>query len=448
MKKLDSDFYKKVFAIALPIALQNIVTSVLNLIDTFMISALSTEAIAGVSLANKVFFLLWLSLFGISSGSAILTAQYWGAGDVKSIRKVLGVCLTLSVSAASFFSIVALGAPALVMGIFSTDALVIGEGIAYLRIIGFSYIMTAVTFAYVFILRSTGNVKLPVAISIFAIAVNTFLNWVLIYGYLGAPAMGVRGAAIATVIARGLECILLLMVVYSRDLPAAGRLKEMFVYHKPFFAKYMKTVLPVIGNELMWAFGVTMYDVVYGRMGGMEAATMGIVKSYEQFSFFLIWGLGNAGSVILGNSLGAGKLDSAMTDANKLLKLIVAASLAMGGVIALTAGPVADIFHVEQIVKDNIILALYVLAAFMVLKSVNMLVIVGVLRSGGDTTYALFLDGGAVWIVAVPLVFLAGLVLEWPVYFVYMTAMSEEVFKVVLGLKRMYSRKWVRNLVS
>lgn len=446
--KEKDHFYAKVFAIALPIAFQNIITSSLNLIDTFMISALSTEAIAGVSLANKVFFLLFLTLFGISSGSSILTAQYWGIKDVKNIRKVLGICLTFGVAAATLFTLGALFAPELIMRIFSPDALVIEEGVSYLRIIAFSYIVTSISFAYVFILRSTGNVKLPVTVTVIAIVINTFLNWVLIYGNLGAPAMGVRGAAIATVIARVFECILLLSVIYLNRLPAAGKFKEMFSFRLDFVKKYLVTVMPVIGNEMMWALGVTMYDIVYGHMGGAVTASMGITKSVEQFTFFLVWGVGNAAGVVLGNALGAGDKELAYDYAKRLMKFMIMIGIAVGVVVALLAIPISNLFNVEEIVKINIRNCLYVLAVFGTIKALNMLIIVGILRSGGDTTYCMILDAGAVWLVAVPIAFFAGWYLKLEIHWVYALVMSEEVVKVFFGYMRTHSKKWLKNLVA
>jgi putative MATE family efflux protein len=440
-------FYAKLFAIALPMALQNLVTSSLNLIDTFMISSLSTASIAGVTAANKLFFILFLFLFGISSGSSILTAQYWGVKDVKNIRRVLGICLMLGISGAFLFTTAALFVPEIVMRIFTNQPGAISEGASYLRIIGLSYIPTSITFAYVFILRSTGNVKLPMKISIIAIILNTFLNWVLIYGNLGAPALGVSGAAIATVIARGLEFALLMGIIYRNNEVAAARLNELLDINKTFFAKYMKTVLPVIFNELIWAVGVTMYDLVYGRMGESVMAAMGITKTIEQMTFFFIYSLGNASGVILGNQMGTGDMTQVFNYAKKLVKIMVIIGLSMSAILFIASGPLANFFQVEPLVATYIQSCIRVLAIVTVVKGLNMLIIVGILRSGGDTTFAMYLDGGAVWLVAVPLVFLGGFVWKLEIQYVYMLALTEEFVKVSIGLYRVWSKKWINNLI-
>ena len=447
-KEISEHFYRKLFAIALPIAVQNIISSSLNLIDTFMISSLSTASIAGVTAANKLFFILFLFLFGISSGSSILTAQYWGAKDVKNIRRVLGLCLMLGMFGGLLFSVAAIAAPEAVMRIFTNQPGAIGEGVAYLRIVGWCYVPSAITFAYVFILRSTGEVRIPVVISTLAIAMNTFLNWVLIYGNLGMPAMGVEGAAIATAIARFSEMFLMIGIIYYRRGVAAANLSELTDVNLNFFRKYMVTVSPVIGNELLWAVGVTMYDLVYGRMGEEVMAAMGITKTIEQFGFFLIYSIGMASGVILGNQMGTGDMTHVFDYAKRLLRIMTVVGVTMSVVFFILSAPIAGIFNVEPIVSHYVVLCVRVLALTTTAKALNMMIVVGILRSGGDTTFAMLLDGIAVWFVAVPLVFLGGLVWGLEIQYVFALALTEEVSKVAVGLWRTFSKKWINNLVA
>ncbi len=447
-REIEAHFYRKLFAIALPVAIQNIITSSLNLIDTFMISSLSTASIAGVTAANKLFFLLYLFLFGISSGSAILTAQYWGVKDIPNIRRVLGICLGLGCVGAVVFGASAIFYPEAVMRVFTNQPGAIAEGAAYLRIIGWSYVPTAVTFAYVFIMRSTGQVKLPVIISTLAIVINTFLNWVLIYGHLGMPAMGVEGAAIATAIARGAECIIMLVIIYRHHGAAAAKISEMIDIRLDYLKHYSITVVPVIANELIWAFGVTMYDLVYGRMGESVMAAMGITKTIEQFGMFMIFSLGNAAGVVLGNQMGTGDMTHVFEYAKRIMRMMVLFGLAISVVFYLIAVPMANFFNVAPEVREYIIQCVRLLALSAPFKAINMLVIVGVLRSGGDTTFSMLLDGGAVWFVAVPLVAIGGLILHLEIRYVFMLALTEELVKAIIGLKRMYSRKWIKNLIG
>ena len=227
---MQKSFYKKVAVIAAPIALQQLVISSLNMVDVFMISSLSNESIAGVGGANKLYFIFNLFLFGMSSGSAILTAQYWGARDYKSIKRVYGITVTFGMAVSLIFGGLAFLAPGWGMHFFSDDAGVISEGAIYLRYVGFSYFFNAISFATVFTLRSMKEVKLPLFVSVVAIGLNTVLNWVLIFGHFGLPAMGVAGAAIATLLSRILEMLILLIACNKRKLAMMGRLSEIFFY--------------------------------------------------------------------------------------------------------------------------------------------------------------------------------------------------------------------------
>ncbi len=444
----NTDFYKKLFAIAIPITLQQLIISSLNLIDTFMISSLTKEAIAGVGAANKVFFLLNLFLFGMSSGSSILTAQFWGKRDIDSIKKVYGLSLTFALFGGFLFTMVAIVWPQQVMRIFTEDALVIIEGANYLRIVGFSYIFTSVTFATMFVLRSTNYVKLPLFVTMVAISINTVLNWVLIYGNLGVQSMGVEGAAIATLIARVLECIMLVGFANYYKLPPSGKLKKLFDYDKSLAKHFFKIAMPVVINEILWSTGVTMYAVIYGRMGTDVMAAMTITQTIEQIIFVVCVGVGNASAILLGNSLGAMEGDKIYDEAVLLVKINFVLGACMGVIIIGLAPYIAGIYSVPAVVKYNIIGSLSVFGMYTMIKSVNLVIIVGVLRSGGDTIYAAALDGIAVWGIGVPLAVLTGLVLKWDLPFVYAAILFEEVAKFGFGIHRMRSKHWMKNLVE
>ncbi len=444
----NTEFYKKLFAIAVPITLQQLIISSLNLIDTFMISSLTKEAIAGVGAANKVFFLLNLFLFGMSSGSSILTAQFWGKKDVENIKKVYGLSLTFALGGGLLFTIVAILLPQQVMSIFSTDAQVIIEGANYLRIVGFSYLFTAVTFSTMFVLRSTNYVKLPLFVTMVAISVNTFLNWVLIYGNMGFQPMGVEGAATATLIARTLECFMLVGLSNYYKLPPSGKLKTLFSYNKNLAKHFSKIAMPVVINEILWSTGVTMYAVVYGRMGTDAMAAMTITQTIEQIIFVVSVGVGNASAVMLGNSLGAMEGEKIYDEAVQFVKINFLLGAFMGIIIILSAPHIAGIYSVPPIVKYNIIGSLSVFGMYTMVKSVNLVIIVGILRSGGDTIFAAALDGIAVWGLGVPLAILTGLVLKWDLPYVYAAILFEEMAKFSFGIKRMKSKRWMNNLVE
>lgn len=443
---MQKSFYKKVAVIAAPIALQQLVISSLNMVDVFMISSLSNESIAGVGGANKLYFMFNLFLFGMSSGSAILTAQYWGAKDYKSIKQVYGITLTFGMVISLIFGVLALLVPEWVMHFFSGDAGVIREGAAYLRWVGFSYFFNAISFATVFTLRSTKEVKLPLLVSIVAIGLNTILNWVLIFGHFGLPALGVVGAAIATLLSRVLEMLILLIMCNRRKLAPSGRLSEIFSYPLELVKKYIVIAGPAVVNEVVWSSGVTMYAVVFGKMGTEVMSAMTIYQTIEQMAFVLIIGLSNSAAIILGNTLGKGDLTKAYQEAIEFIKLGVAIALFLAVLVVLLAEVTVGLFPLTPTVHLYVVRSLYVMAAALLPRTLNTITVVGILRSGGDTFFTALIDGLGVWVVAVPLAFITGLYFKWDIWFVVAAISMEEVVKVVLTLWRTFSKKWMRNL--
>ena len=237
----DREYYERLIKIGVPITVQQLIMSSLNMVGVIMIGQLGASSVASVGLANQIFFLLTLILFGITSGSAMFTAQLWGVRDIHNIRKVLGLALTLGLIIAIFFLIIAEFFPAAALSVYSKDPVVITLGSDYLRIIGFSFIFYAITFCYSSVLRSTGDVQTPLFVTITALSLNTFLSYTLIFGKFGFPAMGVQGAAIAVITTRSLECILLLFLIYRKKSPAAGKFKELFGYDRIFARRGIKT---------------------------------------------------------------------------------------------------------------------------------------------------------------------------------------------------------------
>ena len=444
----DKHFYSQMLKIALPITLQNLVLASLNLVDTIMIGGLGETAIAGVGLANQYFFLLNLLLFGIVSGSSIFTAQFWGNRDIKNIRKVLGISIITGGAGAFLFTIGGLLFPNEILGIFSKDPVVIQLGTEYLKIVVFSYIITAVTFAFSFNLRSTGDAKTPLVVSVIALGTNTVLNYLLINGYLGFPRMGVAGAATATVIARVLELALMLWIVYSKHHVVAASIKEMTDLSAGFIKQFFKVTLPVILNESMWALGVTMYAIAYARMGTEVIASTNITSTIERIIWVIFMGFGNACAVMIGNKIGSGDERQVFTYAKRFAIIGPAAAILTGFIVILISPWVLTPYKVSPLVLDYAQKNLIVSCLFMWAKVFNYINIVGILRSGGDTTFCLLLDTGGVWLVGVPLAFLGGLVFHLPIYWVYALVQVEEVIKLIIGIPRLASKKWINNLAA
>jgi len=444
----DPEYFPEVRRIAVPIMLQQAVFSLLNLLAVVFVGQKGDAAVAAVGLAGQIAFLLNLVHFGIISGAAMFTAQFWGRGDVSNLRRVLGLCLILAISASLIFFSLAQLFPEQILSIYSNDPLVIELGASYISIYSWTFLFFAVTFSYALVMRSTGDVKTPTVISIIALSISTFLSYSLIFGKFGLPELGIQGAAVAAVIARFIECVTLLTVTYLQKSPVAASLRELLDFDTIFVKKVIRPMLPVILNELFWSLGITTYNIIYGRMGTTSYAAMNIVSTIEQVAFVIFIGISNATSVLVGNRIGAGKEEQAFIYAGRSLGLGVVGGVIVGVILQLVKGPILSLYNVSPEVIYDASRLLNVVSAFLWIRVNNMTIVVGILRAGGDTRYSLFLDGIIIWIVGVPMAYFAAFVLNLPVYYVYLFAMSEEVTKWLLGVPRYRSRKWIHNLVQ
>jgi putative MATE family efflux protein len=411
-----------------------------------MVGQKGETSVAAVGFAGQIAFLLQLVHFGIISGAAMFTAQFWGRNDVPNLRRVLGLCLMIAISASLIFFALSQFLPTKILDIYTKDAEVIRLGAEYIRTYSWTFLFMAVTFSYAFVMRSTGDVKTPTTISVGALLISTFLSYSLIFGKFGLPELGIQGAAVAAVISRGVECFALLIVTYAKKSPAAASLRELTNFDTSFIARVIKPMLPVILNELFWALGITTYNAIYGRMGTESFAAMSIVAAIEQMAFVVFIGITNATSVLVGNRIGAGKEDEAYVYAGRSLGLGIMGGIVMGLLLQLVKAPVLSLYNVSPEVIANASHVLTVMMFFLWVRVNNMTIVVGVLRAGGDTRYSLFLDGFIIWLVGVPMAYIGANVLHLPVYFVYLCAMSEEAAKWILGIRRYFSRKWIHNL--
>ena len=448
MMARDGIFLKKAVRIALPVAMQGMLNTIVNLVDTMMIGALGATAIAAVGLANKVFFVFTLLVFGIVSGSGVLAAQYWGNGDIKNIKKVVGLALTLAVAASIAFLVPAVVCPEVVMRIFtaSEDAIQVGAG--YLTIVALSYPATAVSNTFVAMLRATGRVKAPVVISSCTIFINIFFNYTFIYGNFGAPAMGAAGAALATLMARLAEALSIILVVYLGKAPVAARFKEMFGYSREFLVQFFSTTSPVIANEFIWGLGTTLYSLAYGRMGNDAVAAITIATTIQDIVTVLFQGLSAATAVIMGNEMGAGKLKRAERYAKNFLILQFIVTILGALFCVAIRWQIIGVYNITPEIAESVSRCMIVFALFMPFKMFNYVMVVGILRSGGDTKMCLLLDCSGVWMIGVPMAFLGGLFFGFPIHIVYAMVMLEEVYKAVFGYWRYRQKKWLRNLAA
>ncbi len=442
----NKNFLNKVLFIALPIIFQDFINSAINISDTLMIGSLGETAITAVALGNQIFFLFILIVFGINSGASVFMGQFWGVRDTKSIHKTMGISLISSLSAAFLFLILAQTIPEKLLIIYTRDKEVLALGADYLRIVSITYPFYATSFVINMANRSTEKTKFPMITTIITLCLNVVLNYIFIF----EVGLGVKGAALGTLIARTVEVIAQLILVKKYKLPILGKANEYFGATKDFVKEYYRRALPVIGNELMWALGVTLYMVAYGlcTVSDSPQASIQIANTVKQLFSVIGIGIGSACSVVIGNLLGASDIDKAKLYSKKFTKLVLVISIIMAFALFVTAPFIVSFFDVSESVARDTVLILRVISISMNFSLLNYLNIIGILRAGGDTLYCLLLDAGSVWLCGVPLAFLAAVVFDLPIYFVFMGAASEEIVKLIFSYARVKSNVWAVNLIE
>ncbi|AEE15860.1 MATE family efflux transporter [Treponema brennaborense] len=446
MFRIDKTFYRTLVVIAVPIILQNLMQSFINMLDTIMVGQLGAVEIAAVGLGNQIFFMLNMILFGISSGGAIFIAQYWGKKDVAGIRRTLGIALSFASVVAALFTAAALAAPEFLIGLYSKDPAVVKAGGAYLRVVACSYPMMAVSFVYSQAFRSTEHVKLPMIATIASLVANGLLNYVFIFGAGPVPAMGVVGAAAATVISRALELAVLLVTAYRKKYEAAARPKELFSYGTAFVAKYVKIAFPVILNETFWGLGITVQNAIFARAGTDAIAAFNITGTISQLTWVFFIGVGNAAAIIIGKKIGASDRTEAYRYANKFAVFMPIMSVFIGIWLIPLSKALPLFFKVDPEIIMQAARMLLVMMCTYPFKSFNMCMIVGICRSGGDTVFAAICDILFMWTIALPLGAVAALVLHAEPWAVYICILSEEIFKSSAGFVRLKSKKWLHDV--
>ena len=448
------ELYKKVFIIGIPVSIENMIYSLMNFIDVFMVGkenvalGLGTAAVAGLGFANQVFMIFIVSLFGLNSGGGILAAQYYGKKDYKNLKKCLGITITVGLLFSFLFFLMGLFIPEKIIGIFTSDPKVLKLGANYFRIIALIYPLIGLGYSFNMQLRAIGKNQYSLYSTIIGLCINLVGNYLFINGNLGFPAMGVVGAAIATVIARIVSVFYLIYIIYKNKLPMAGNFQELFKLSWSFIAKALKISLPVFGHEIMWVTGVSMYVIIYGRIGTEATAAIQVVKSISNLVFTLVFGLSSGTAAIIGQEIGAGNEENAYKYGVELLKI----SLVIGTAVALFVYAICPVVLILMKVDS----AIYPLARkivfsegiLIIIKTTGTLFIVGVLRAGGDTLWTMFADLIPLWTFAIPLTYIAGLKFGLPVALVYLCSGSDELLKMPFCIQRLKSRKWINNLVK
>lgn len=444
----DRAFYRGILMLGLPIAAQNLLSSSASLIDTVMVGQLGEVPLSAVGMAGQWSFFMFLFYFGFSSGSSVFFSQYWGVKDMPRIRHTYTLGFLNVFVIAVLFMVIGYLFPETVIRVFTNDDAVVVEGVKYLKIAVFGYIAQCVNTYGCTLLRSTEEVKLPMVANLIAVATNTFFNWVLIYGKLGAPAMGVEGAALATVISAWVCAAIVLIASYAKKNLLAIPFKAFFRIKLSTVKRFYPVVLPVVFNESLWAMATMCLNMVYGRLGTGNYSAMTVKNTIENLAFTFFIGLSNACSVMVGKSIGAGEYKKGFTDARRFGVVSPALAVLLGLILVALRVPLTNLFTLSDSVKVTAQWLIIINACIYPIRMFNHMNIVGTFRAGGDTRASLIMDAGSIWCLSVPLVALAGLVWQLPFVFVFMMTAVEETVKFLIGLWYLNSGKWIKPVTA
>lgn len=441
-------FYKRVFVLTLPIIIQNLIVQMLNMSDTLIVGRLGEKELASVGIANQYFFFFSLILFGINAGTSMFISQFWGKKDQLSITKTSSLGIFLSLIVSILFTIIAFLFSKEIIGIFNSDVDVLNLGSRYLLIVAISYIFTGISLSFSFSSRSIENTFLPMVSSLIAFFVNLFLNYVLVFGKIGFPPMGVAGSAWATVIARVLETTIILIYVYKKELFIRFSPKALFEIKFSFLRPVLLGMIPILINEIVWGLGNVIYNIIYARLGVGAAATIQITTTIINLFMIVIFALGNSAMIIVGKEIGKGDISSGKKYANKIYKLALVIGVFIGITIFALANKIVLFFNMSPEVLEASNIILKINAFILILRTYNFMMIVGILRGGGDAKFGVILQGIIMWLIGIPSVYVAAFVLKLPIYYVVAFCITEEILKLIFISFRFKSGKWIKDLTK
>ncbi|WP_129701300.1 MATE family efflux transporter [Anaerostipes caccae] len=433
-------------ALVIPMALQNLINTGVSACDVFMLGKVGETALSASSLARQVQYIMSLFLFGLTSGATVLTAQYWGKGDKKTIERILAMGMCMAVAVTAIFTLVSLLMPETLIRIFTNESEVIREGVKYLRIVAFSYIAIGITDVYLYIMRSVERIKVATAVYLSSLICNVILNAVFIFGMFGCPAMGIRGAALATLLARILELILVIgyAKIYNREI--LFRMKYFFHMDSGLLKDFLVCAVPVILNEVLWGIANSASTAILGHMGSAAVAANSVAQVTKEMSMVVSFGISNAAAIYLGKTIGEKKYQHARAYAERFVKLSILLGIGSAVIILLSSQMILTVMAMTPLTKDYLRFMMCVMAYYAVAQTLDETVIVGIFRSGGDTRFGLIIDLTAMWGCSVLLGAAAAFVFHCSAPVVYALLMSDELVKIPIIWGRYKNCSWIRNI--
>lgn len=445
----DRGFFRKLWTLALPVSLQSMMFSLLGLIDILMVGQLGETAVAAVGLGNRIFFFNLILTASLGSGMSILASQFIGSGDTAGLRRTMVQSLVSAMVVTLPFVFLYLALPDEILGLFSEDQSLVGLASEYLLITAPSIICTAIVVPLEAAMRAAGDARTPTRVGFYAILVNVFLNYVLIFGHWGFPELGVAGSAWGTTLSRFFQTFLLLWYIKSfRKHLIPQKLDIDRALRKHELMRYFRVSFPVICQDGLWAFGLIVYNGIYATMGVNELAIMSAISSVEGILISLFIGFGVGSSIIIGQELGANRFEAAWKQGWIMMALSPFIALFVGLILVYFRADVVSLFGKFEGTTMSMAEEAMVVASFgLMIRVINLMGIIGLLRSGGDVTATAIINTIAMWLIGIPLTLMA---VKWglPLYLVFICSLSEELAKALLVLFRIFSRHWLKNLVS
>ena len=449
----DMGFWRIALKLAFPVAMQNLLTSSFILVDTIMVGQLGDLSLSAVGMAGQFGWFLNMITFGMCSGAAVFISQYWGAKDTAGIRRTYGIAVVSVCLISALFFVIGLLFPEGVVRIFNREPDVVEAGAAYLRIACWSYLATGVNMVFCIVLRSTENVKLPMYVSLVTTVLNAFMDYGLIFGAFGMPEMGIRGAALATVISAWAGPVLILSVSAIQRNMLISPIKELFGFNKRSIAEYYEKATPVIINETLWGLGTLLFSVIFANLGYQYYAAVTIFRTLDYIAFVFFIGLCNASSIMVGKNVGAGHIKRAVEDSRRFVLFVSLCSVLTGVLIIIFRFQLASVFNLSgSITPETLKLTASLLLVYGIelpMRNLPYILIVGTFRPGGDTKIGMKLDLLSLWLCSVPLTILAAFVFKLPFIAVFaIMYIAEDYLKVILCVKYYFTYNWLRPVTD
>ena len=448
----QKQFYYNILAITIPLALQSLISFTNNMLDTLMLGFADKSGgfLSSASLAGQPFFILMIFVFGVSGAGCVLASQYWGKRNIEAVKIIISIIVKISAAFAAVFAAVILIIPSGVMSLFTDRADIIKNGADYLSIAGWAYVFFAISGTLICSIRSVEIVRISAVVSLVSLFINAGLNYILIFGKFGFPALGIRGAAIATLAARAAELAMVLVYLFFIDKRLKFRPKDFLLTNKELFIDIMRYGSPVMINELMWSIGMSVQAAIFGHIAyssGDPVAANTIAGTVQQFSTIIMFGVANAATILIGKSVGEGDLEGVKTKADTFKIIALLVGLTACGVILLLRNFAVGLYNLDGEETKTLAREMLVSVAISVIFiSFAATYIVGILRGAGDTRFCLAVEIIALWCFSLPIAALFSTVLQLPVPIVLLGMRSDEAMKTIVCTIRLSGKRWIKSL--